>query len=69
MKHGNGNYVKKNSFSYIGNWVYDHMEGKGTLNLSSGAYYSGDMVANKPHGKGEEVFPDMSRYIGDFFEG
>ena len=36
---------------------------------SDGRYYKGYWVDNKPHGIGEKVTPDRSRYYGEFEHG
>ena len=65
-KHWFGPKSKSPGEEYIGYFVNDLKQGKGTLKLSDGQVYKGDFHEDKYHGKGECSFPNGDTYKGDF---
>jgi hypothetical protein len=53
-----------------GKYVFKPEEGEeGEEPNLSGGYYEGEFVDNEKHGHGVMVFPDKSKYEGDFVQG
>lgn len=52
--------------SYVGDFVEDKWEGKGTLKLRDGSIYIGDFFQNMQHGNGMLKFPSGNIYEGQF---
>ena len=64
---GQGEMVIFNKIKYVGDFVDDIPNGKGTLeNFLDGSIYEGDMVNGKKQGKGKIQFKDGTVYEGDF---
>lgn len=56
--------------SYSGEWRDNRPEGRGELRYKqTGERYIGGVMNGMPHGKGQTVFRNGARYIGDFDQG
>ena len=55
---------------YSGEWRFNRPEGQGELRYKkTGERYAGGIMNGMPHGRGESLFRDGTRYIGDFDQG
>ena len=71
-KHGKGKYIwgkinkKFEDDYYIGDFINDKREGKGTKYYNSGSYYVGNWKNNKRNGKGIMYYKNGTKYDGEW---
>jgi len=56
--HGYGEYTVQSGTKYMGDWVFDHMEGLGVLTLADGIVLEGRFHDSVLHGFGVRYLPD-----------
>ncbi|XP_072309602.1 MORN repeat-containing protein 2 [Eucyclogobius newberryi] len=66
VRGGAGKHISSGGVVYVGEWREDKMNGKGTLQLPSGARYEGEFKDGELHGEGKYTFPGGSYYTGHF---
>lgn len=69
-----GTHVDADGGKYVGEWVTNKREGRGTAYYSNGSKYVGEWKADKEHGQGTYTFGSKSgfhgdKYVGEFKEG
>lgn len=71
LKNGQGVQAhKKYGLQFVGNYVNNLKQGKGTFFWTSGKYsgriFTGMFDKNDIHGQGEMLYTDGTKYIGDW---
>lgn len=67
-KNGQG-WLERNEGQYIGNFVDDHLEGKGKMSWVNGDEYEGDFFRDHRHGIGLMKYKNGDTYRGEFRNG
>ncbi|MFY7728144.1 MAG: MORN repeat-containing protein [Flavobacterium sp.] len=68
-QHGTGTF-EQGSVKYVGDFVNDRLEGKGTLtNQLDGSIYVGDFVRDEFEGNGNLIKSNGDKYVGEFKKG
>ncbi|OQR98222.1 hypothetical protein ACHHYP_08989 [Achlya hypogyna] len=65
MRHGHGTFWSGPE-KYVGSWVKDAMDGKGTYTFASGAMYEGEFKQNVFSGEGLYRWSDGATYSGQW---
>lgn len=69
VPHGYGRFVQFNGDSYEGDFHYGYPEGEGKLiYFNTKIVFQGGIIKGLKHGRGEEEYPDGSRYEGKRFK-
>lgn len=70
LPHGRGTFSAQNTtgeeWTYEGDWVDGHWEGRGTSTWSSGQVYSGEYLNDAAQGEGTFYFTDGTYFEGTF---
>lgn len=62
--HGKGKYTSHKGWVYEGDFSMGEMSGEGRIDFPKG-WYKGGMLIGVRHGKGEELYKDGARYVGE----
>jgi hypothetical protein len=65
-RHGLGKLITSNGDKYIGNFLDDRYNGRGTYYWSNGRVYDGDWISGNMCGYGKMTYADNSYYEGSF---
>jgi len=67
-QHGKGTFEQK-GIKYVGDFVNNRLEGKGTLTKLGGPTYVGDFVRDEFDGNGDLITANGDKYVGEFKNG